>query len=74
MGATIHATAGRRRPVLQAPTVYTDLTWMPTRLWVWTTIRDHRQQPCGCAPNRPLDAAARDRIRRLRPAITQLTP
>ncbi|MGI5243080.1 S1 family peptidase [Dactylosporangium sp. CA-139066] len=54
-----------------APTVYTDLTWMPVRLWVWTTVRDRQQQPCLCVPARPLDTAAQDRIRRLRPAITR---
>ncbi|MEV6927065.1 trypsin-like serine protease [Dactylosporangium sp. NPDC051485] len=53
------------------PTVYTDLTWMPLRLWVWTTIRDHRSPPCRCAPTGPLDAAGADRVRRLRPAINR---
>ena len=50
-----------------APTVYTDVTTLRTRLWIWTTIRTRQQQPCTCPPARTLDATTQDRIQKLRP-------
>lgn len=54
-----------------APTVYTDVTTMRTRIWIWTTIRTRQQQPCTCPPAHTLDATTQDRIQKLRPHRTR---
>jgi secreted trypsin-like serine protease len=34
----------------EQPSVYTDPTHWPFRLWIWTTIRTGQQPPCTCPP------------------------
>lgn len=51
-----------------APTVYTDTSDISVRLWIWTTIRTRHSPPCACSPA-AVDAAARARIKVLRPTL-----
>lgn len=57
------------RPCIE-PTVYTDVTSIRVRIWVWTTVRYRQPQACICAPT-VLDSAAQARIDRLKPKIVR---
>jgi len=48
------------------PSVYTDPTYMPFRLWIWTTIRNRQHLPCTCPPVIATDAARSARTNALK--------
>jgi secreted trypsin-like serine protease len=47
----------------QRPTVYTDVTYAPWRVWVWATILTRQQLPCTCPPNAAQNHMLTDRLK-----------
>ncbi len=52
-----------------APSVYTDTSYLPFRLWVWTTIHGRQYLPCSCPPVTAMDTASSARTNALKPKI-----
>ena len=51
------------------PSVYTDTSALPLRLWVWTTIHSRQHLPCTCPPATAMDATSSARMIALKPRI-----
>lgn len=51
------------------PAVYTDPTYTPFRLWIFTTIFTPKIQPCTCPPRPTMGAADSTRMNLLKPLI-----
>ena len=49
-----------------ANTVYTDPTYEPTRIWIFTTILKRQVLPCTCPPLHAMDAASNGRLNMLK--------
>jgi hypothetical protein len=56
-------------PACDGPGVFTDPTYGPFRVWIFTTILRRKIEPCTCPLQPARDAAGSTRVGRLKPLI-----